>query len=138
MGCIGWIWLGLGTLLLSAVALSLTPLIPAVPELASLRLLPVPAAIGLLIAGRRFTGAGRRVQPLGALLGLALGWYASLFLLFSSLEWNWELNEQPRIDPQMLMAMHRDTQDGGTHPIALLSGDEARERPSLIWYLNQR
>ena len=87
-------------------------------------------------AGRRFTGAGRRVQPLGALLGLALGWYASLFLLFSSLEWNWELNEQPRIDPKMLMAMRRDAQEGGTHPIALLSGDEARERPSLIWYLN--
>lgn len=131
-GWLRWIWLSLGGLLLGAVALSFTPIGAG---LAGLRMLGVPAALGLLSAGLLLTGRagpGRRLQ---AVLALGGGWALSLLVLFGSPLWNWELNEQPSILPAIALAGVTDT-SGRRLPLVLPPDDGDGHRPSFRWYLD--
>jgi 4-amino-4-deoxy-L-arabinose transferase-like glycosyltransferase len=120
------LWSGLGGVVLLASACGAAGLLPALRPVA---LVAWPAGLGLLLGGARLD-SGRPKQRLGGVITLALGFWLSLALLFSSSLWLWELNELWPVKPVALKAQ------------ALAAADlhlwRQGERPSLNWYLGRR
>jgi len=82
------------------------------------------------MVGGAWLNSGRPKQRLSGFITLALGFWLSLTLLFSSSLWLWELNELWAVKPVALKAQ------------ALAAADlhlwRQGERPSLNWYLARR
>ena len=120
------LWSGLGILVLLATACGLAGLLPALKPVAPVIL---PAGLGLMVGGA-WLNSGRPKQRLSGFITLALGFWLSLTLLFSSSLWLWELNELWAVKPVALKAQ------------ALAAADlhlwRQGERPSLNWYLARR
>ena len=120
------LWSGLGVLVLVAAACGGAGLVPALRPIA---LVALPAGLGLLVGGA-WLDSVRPKQRLGGVITLALGFWLSLALLFSSSLWLWELNELWPVKPAALKAQ------------ALAAADlhlwRQGERPSLNWYLARR
>ena len=129
----GRIWAALGALLLLAAAAVavLPPLRTLLPE----PLLPVPAAVGLLAAGTPLLGRWPSGRVRSGLLVLAVGWFLSLLLLFSTPLWNWELNEQPAVRPAQQL-LPRPGEGGEPLPLRRTRRDPDNRRPSFLWYLD--
>ena len=123
---IGWIWLGLGVLMLAGTAISFTGL---ASNLSPLRWLLLAAGLALI------AGSGLGLASPGsswrrwAGTALVCGWCTGLALLMASPIWNWELNEQPPLDRRLLAGR-------------LLPGEwdvtdtKNMQRPSYVWYSN--
>jgi 4-amino-4-deoxy-L-arabinose transferase-like glycosyltransferase len=120
------LWCGLGVLVLLAAACGGVGLLPALRPMA---LVALPAGLGLLVGGA-WLESGRPKQRLGGVITLALGFWLSLTLLFSSSLWLWELNELWPVKPVALQAQALATAD--------LHLWRQGERPSLNWYLARR
>ena len=117
-----WFWAALGGLLV--VASLLGP--------STLRWLPLPAGLGLLLGGINLSQPAQGRRRLGLAL-LLLGWSTSLLLFVLSPFWNWELNETWSVLPAAELA--RSAGDGGSSaelPIHM-PGNQG-QRPSLRWY----
>lgn len=121
-----WQWMG------GLVAVLLVVLVP-LRLLPALALVVLPAGVGLLVGGTLLL----RETPLhwrrrGALL-LVFGWCTSLLLLFSSPDWNWELNERRSIQPLItLVSQASRHEDPAVLPL-VVDGKTSR-RPSVRWY----
>ena len=131
---LGLLWRGLGALLLGAAGLGL--LLPARLWSVEALLTALPAGVGLLLAGQGLVRVSRDGETpaltRGPIMLLAVGWLASLALLFTGPLWNWELAEQPAIGPALALVVPRQ----GSDDLHLLAGDGASQRPSLLWYLD--
>jgi 4-amino-4-deoxy-L-arabinose transferase-like glycosyltransferase len=124
------LWCGLGVLVLLAAAGGGAGLWPALRPAA---LVALPAGLGLLLGGT-WLAADRCKQRLGGLITLALGFWLSLALLFSSPLWLWELNELWSVKPAALQAQAQVQ----ALAVADLHLWRQGERPSLNWYLARR
>jgi len=126
LGAVPKLWSGLGGLVLLAAACGGAGLVPA---LRPMTLVALPAGLGLLVGGA-WLDSVRPKQRLGGVITLALGFWLSLALLFSSSLWLWELNELWPVKPAALKAQ------------ALAAADlhlwRQGERPSLNWYRARR
>jgi 4-amino-4-deoxy-L-arabinose transferase-like glycosyltransferase len=123
---IGWIWLGLGALLLAGTALGFSGLVSAITPL---RWLLLAAALGLIAgSGLGLAGPGCRWRRWAG-PGLVAGWCTALALLMASPLWNWELAEQPSLDNRLL--------SGRLLPGELVLMESRNlQRPSAVWYSN--
>lgn len=128
LGALPRLWCGLGVVVLLAAAVGGVGLWPALGPVASVAL---PAGLGLLLGGA-WLAAGNLKQRLAGLIALALGFWLSLALLFSSPLWLWELNELWPVKPVALQAQAQGLAAADLHLW------RQGERPSLNWYLARR
>lgn len=122
------VWMVLGALLLAGTLLAQLPGVVLPQEIGNLKALPLPAALGLLLAGLLLERA-QLVKRRSGLALLVLGWWLSLLMLVRSPLWNWELNETWPVGPVVNLIKVDAT---ASTPVYMV-GDDA-ERPTLRWY----
>lgn len=124
---IGTIWACLGISILLVILLSSLPTIQN--NLGDVKIIALPAGIGLTVGGLLVARDLRRILGSGILI---IGWLSSMFILFSTPLWNWELNENPHIS--QLIPLVKQIKDESTN---ILVTDGMEFRPSLAWYAGQ-
>jgi 4-amino-4-deoxy-L-arabinose transferase-like glycosyltransferase len=130
---LGFLWAGLGGVLLLGAVLALLVLSPQLPE--GLAPILLPAAIGLVAGGLVMARCCDPARLPSAMATVSAGWLLSLALLFASPLWNWELNNQASLGPVLELARIPD--DLRQHaPLTMLREDAESQRPSVHWYLD--
>lgn len=130
---LGFLWAGLGGILLFGAILALLIHAPLLPE--GLAPILLPAAIALVAGGLVLARCSDPAHLASALSTISAGWLLSLALLFASPLWNWELNEQPPLGPVLELARIPDD-PGQRAPLAMLEKDAESQQPSIHWYLD--